>query len=171
MCTSNGNAHAAPGFLRVEKHCGGVPGGWNNLLGIIPGGCSVPVLPIDKCSTGAVIVMDGSFYNHQSYSQNTPCREGKTWTTTNMADCFVEGRGHQHEIDMLLGHLKVEVRTIHALGYAAVWLQGLIRHFHPEVEHRIADYRVREGSIDPTLANSDNLDDNQPEIGIASSVR
>lgn len=33
----------------VEKHCGGVRGGWDNLLGIIPGGCSVPVLPIKKC--------------------------------------------------------------------------------------------------------------------------
>ncbi|KAJ7429262.1 NADH:ubiquinone oxidoreductase 51 kDa subunit [Mycena galericulata] len=55
----------------VEKHCGGVRGGWDNLLSIIPGGCSVPVLPIKKCEdslkvaqsglgTGAVIVMDKS---------------------------------------------------------------------------------------------------------------
>jgi NADH dehydrogenase (ubiquinone) flavoprotein 1 len=61
----------------IERHCGGVRGGWDNLLGIIPGGSSVPVLPIDKCSevlmdydslkdaqsglgTGAVIVMDKS---------------------------------------------------------------------------------------------------------------
>jgi len=33
----------------VEKHCGGVIGGWDNLLGIVPGGSSVPVLPIKKC--------------------------------------------------------------------------------------------------------------------------
>jgi NADH dehydrogenase (ubiquinone) flavoprotein 1 len=33
----------------VERHCGGVRGGWNNLLGIIPGGSSVPVLPINLC--------------------------------------------------------------------------------------------------------------------------
>lgn len=33
----------------IEKHCGGVVGGWDNLLGIIPGGSSVPVLPIKKC--------------------------------------------------------------------------------------------------------------------------
>jgi NADH dehydrogenase (ubiquinone) flavoprotein 1 len=33
----------------IEKHCGGVTGGWDNLLGIIPGGSSVPVLPIKKC--------------------------------------------------------------------------------------------------------------------------
>jgi len=61
----------------IERHCGGVRSGWDNLLGIIPGGSSVPVLPIDKCSevlmdydslkdaqsglgTGAVIVMDKS---------------------------------------------------------------------------------------------------------------
>jgi NADH dehydrogenase (ubiquinone) flavoprotein 1 len=34
----------------VEKHCGGVRGGWDNLLGIIPGGSSVPVLPKDICA-------------------------------------------------------------------------------------------------------------------------
>jgi NADH dehydrogenase (ubiquinone) flavoprotein 1 len=34
----------------IEKHCGGVRGGWDNLKGIIPGGSSVPVLPIDICS-------------------------------------------------------------------------------------------------------------------------
>lgn len=33
----------------IEKHCGGVRGGWDNLLGIIPGGCSVPVLPKHIC--------------------------------------------------------------------------------------------------------------------------
>lgn len=33
----------------IEKHCGGVLGGWDNLLGIIPGGSSVPVLPIKQC--------------------------------------------------------------------------------------------------------------------------
>ena len=33
----------------IEKHCGGVVGGWDNLLGIVPGGSSVPVLPIKKC--------------------------------------------------------------------------------------------------------------------------
>jgi NADH dehydrogenase (ubiquinone) flavoprotein 1 len=33
----------------IEKHAGGVRGGWDNLLGIIPGGSSVPVLPKPKC--------------------------------------------------------------------------------------------------------------------------
>lgn len=29
----------------IERHAGGVIGGWDNLLGIIPGGSSVPVIP------------------------------------------------------------------------------------------------------------------------------
>jgi NADH dehydrogenase (ubiquinone) flavoprotein 1 len=33
----------------IDKHCGGVVGGWDNLYGIIPGGSSVPVLPKHLC--------------------------------------------------------------------------------------------------------------------------
>ena len=33
----------------MEKHCGGIRGGWENLKGIIPGGCSVPVITKDVC--------------------------------------------------------------------------------------------------------------------------
>lgn len=33
----------------LEKHCGGIRGGWDNLKGIIPGGCSVPVIPKNVC--------------------------------------------------------------------------------------------------------------------------
>lgn len=61
----------------IEKHCGGVRGGWNNLKAIIPGGASVPLLPKNICDdvlmdfdalreqksglgTAAVIVMDKS---------------------------------------------------------------------------------------------------------------
>ncbi len=61
----------------LERHCGGVRGGWDNLLAIIPGGSSVPVLPKTICEqalmdfddlsskksglgTAAVIVMDKS---------------------------------------------------------------------------------------------------------------
>jgi len=35
----------------INKHCGGVKGGWDNLKGIIPGGSSVPVLPKHICET------------------------------------------------------------------------------------------------------------------------
>jgi len=178
----------------IEKHCGGVRGGWDNLLGIIPGGSSVPVLPIDKCSevlmdydslkgaqsglgTGAIIVMDKStdivqaiarfsaFYKHESCGQCTPCREGTTWIN-NMMSRMVTGRAHQREIDMLLEltcvsastlffsptHFifskQIEGRTICALGDAAAWpIQGLMRHFRPEVEARIAKYRAENGAV------------------------
>ena len=29
----------------VERHAGGVRGGWDNLLGMIPGGSSTPIIP------------------------------------------------------------------------------------------------------------------------------
>jgi NADH-quinone oxidoreductase subunit F len=29
----------------IETHCGGMRGGWDNLLAVIPGGSSVPVVP------------------------------------------------------------------------------------------------------------------------------
>ncbi|KAJ7580992.1 hypothetical protein C8J56DRAFT_958766 [Mycena floridula] len=161
----------------IEKHCGGVTGGWDNLLGIIPGGSSVPVLPIKKCEevlmdfdslkdaqsglgTGAVIVMDKStdiiaaiarfsdFYKHESCGQCTPCREGTTWMA-NMMNRMVDGRAHGREIDMLLEITKqVEGRTICALGDAAAWpIQGLMRHFRPTVEARIASYRSNHGAV------------------------
>jgi NADH dehydrogenase (ubiquinone) flavoprotein 1 len=35
----------------VEKHAGGVRGGWDNLLAIIPGGSSVPLIPRNICES------------------------------------------------------------------------------------------------------------------------
>lgn len=35
----------------IERHAGGVRGGWDNLLAIIPGGSSVPLLPRNICET------------------------------------------------------------------------------------------------------------------------
>lgn len=29
----------------IEKHAGGIVGGWDNLLGVIPGGSSTPIIP------------------------------------------------------------------------------------------------------------------------------
>ena len=39
----------------IEKHAGGVRGGWDNLLAVIPGGSSTPVLPKEICDT---VLMD-----------------------------------------------------------------------------------------------------------------
>tara|TARA_B100000123_G_scaffold260832_1_gene227536 strand:- start:1854 stop:3158 length:1305 start_codon:yes stop_codon:yes gene_type:complete len=157
----------------IEKHCGGVRGGWDNLLAVIPGGSSVPLMPKDICDdvlmdfdglrevgsglgTAAVIVMDKStdivyaiarlseFYKHESCGQCTPCREGTGWMMRMMAR-MVRGEATLDEIDLLWDVTKqVEGHTICALGDAAAWpIQGLIRHFRPEMERRIKEYRAR----------------------------
>ncbi len=155
----------------IETYAGGVRGGWDNLLAVIPGGSSVPLLPKPICDsilmdfdslrevksglgTAAVIVMDKStdvvraiarlskFYKHESCGQCTPCREGTGWMMRVMYR-MVEGRAESAEIDMLEQVTRqVEGHTICALGDAAAWpIQGLIRHFRPVIEERIAAYR------------------------------
>ncbi|BBK37370.1 NADH-quinone oxidoreductase subunit F [Allostella sp. ATCC 35155] len=156
----------------IEKHCGGVRGGWDNLLAVIPGGSSVPVLPKSICDeilmdfdslrevrsglgTAAVIVMDKStdiikaiarlsrFYKHESCGQCTPCREGTGWMWRVM-ERMVKGQAEIEEIDMLLDvSTEIEGHTICALGDAAAWpVQGLIRHFRPVMEQRILAYKA-----------------------------
>ena len=158
----------------IERHAGGVRGGWNNLLAIIPGGASVPILPKSICDTvhmdfdslqkvksglgtAAVMVMDKStdvvraitrlsrFYKHESCGQCTPCREGTGWMWR-MMERLVRGEATIEEIDLLQEVTKqVEGHTICALGDAAAWpIQGLIRHFRPELERRIADRAAAE---------------------------
>jgi NADH-quinone oxidoreductase subunit F len=155
----------------IERHAGGVRGGWDNLLGVIPGGSSVPVIPKSVCETvlmdfdslvavksalgtAAVIVMDKStdiikaiarlakFYKHESCGQCTPCREGAGWVWRVM-ERMVEGNASVPEIDTLLDvSYEIEGHTICALADGAMWpIQGLIRHFRPEMEKRIAEYR------------------------------
>jgi NADH-quinone oxidoreductase subunit F len=155
----------------IENHAGGVRGGWDNLLAIIPGGSSVPCIPKSICDTvlmdfdalrdvksglgtAAVIVMDKStdiikaiarlakFYKHESCGQCTPCREGTGWMWRVM-ERMVKGNASVEEIDMLLAvSFEIEGHTICALGDAAAWpIQGLIRHFRPEMEQRIKGYR------------------------------
>jgi NADH dehydrogenase (ubiquinone) flavoprotein 1 len=188
----------------IDKHCGGVRGGWDNLLAVIPGGSSTPILPKSVCDdqlmdfdalkdsqsglgTAAVIVMDKSadvvraiarlshFYHHESCGQCTPCREGSMWTDQIMKR-FVEGKAKVREIDMLQELTKqVEGHTIcglsfpfpflcpkHswkptyfmvaiALGEAFAWpIQGLIRHFRPELEKRMQEFADKTGG--PALA-------------------
>ncbi|EGF90610.1 NADH oxidoreductase quinone, F subunit [Asticcacaulis biprosthecium C19] len=157
----------------IEDHCGGIRGGWGNLKAVIPGGSSVPMIPAEQCEnlamdfdtlrnlksglgTAAVIVMDKStdliraiarlsyFYKHESCGQCTPCREGTGWMWRVM-ERMVKGDAEPSEIDTLLEvTTQVEGHTICALGDAAAWpIQGLIRHFRPEIEARIAAYRSR----------------------------
>ena len=159
----------------IDRYAGGVRGGWDNLLAVIPGGASVPVIPKSVCDdvlmdfdslrdvksalgTAAVIVMDKStdiiraiarlsqFYKHESCGQCTPCREGTGWMMRVMYR-MVQGRAEPEEIDTLEQVTRqVEGHTICALGDAAAWpIQGLIRHFRPEMEERIAAYKRRTG--------------------------
>jgi NADH-quinone oxidoreductase subunit F len=154
----------------VETHCGGVRGGFDNLLAVIPGGSSVPCVPaheIIDCpldfdslrnlksglGTAAVIVMDKStdiiraiarlarFYQHESCGQCTPCREGTGWMWRVLTR-MADGRAEKREIDMLLDvSYQIEGHTICALGDAAAWpVQGLIRHFRHVIEERIDRY-------------------------------
>ncbi|TNE57285.1 MAG: NADH-quinone oxidoreductase subunit NuoF [Alphaproteobacteria bacterium] len=156
----------------IEKHAGGVRGGWSNLLAVIPGGSSVPLIPKDVCDTvlmdfdslrevqsglgtAAVIVMDKStdvikaiarlayFYKHESCGQCTPCREGTGWMWRVM-ERLVTGDADKSEIDKLFDVTKqIEGHTICALGDAAAWpIQGLIRHFRPEIEKRIEEASI-----------------------------
>jgi len=155
----------------IEKHAGGIRGGWDNLLAVIPGGSSVPLVPAAQIidapmdfdglrelgsglGTAAVIVMDKStdivraisrisyFYKHESCGQCTPCREGTGWMWRVM-ERLRTGEAEMHEIDMLHEVTKqVEGHTICALGDAAAWpIQGLIRHFRPEIERRIQEHK------------------------------
>ncbi len=157
----------------IEKHAGGVRGGWDNLLSVIPGCASVPMIPKSICDevlmdfdslravrsglgTAAVIVMDKStdlikaiarlskFYMHESCGQCTPCREGTGWMWRVMTR-MAEGKADISEIDTLEQVTKqVEGHTICALGDAAAWpIQGLIRHFRPVMEERITAYKAR----------------------------
>lgn len=153
----------------IDRHCGGVRGGWENLLAVIPGGSSVPLLPKSICDTvlmdfdslrdvksglgtAGVIVMDKStdvvkaiarlskFYMHESCGQCTPCREGTGWLWRMMMRVS-EGRATVSDLDLLFDVTKeIEGHTICALGDAAAWpVQGLLRHFRPEIEARLSN--------------------------------
>jgi NADH-quinone oxidoreductase subunit F len=151
----------------VEKHAGGVRGGWSNLLAVIPGGSSVPMIPRSVCEsvtmdfdslreaksglgTAALIVMDKTtdivravarlsrFYMHESCGQCTPCREGTGWLWR-MMERLARGDAEVEEIDLVdqVGR-QIEGHTICAHGDASAWpIQGLLRHFRPEIERRI----------------------------------
>ena len=156
----------------IDKHAGGVRGGWDNLLAVIPGGASMPLIPADQCEnltmdfdalaklksglgTGAVIVMDKStdpikaiariayFFKHESCGQCTPCREGTGWMFR-VLERMQRGEAEKSEIDLLYDVTKqVEGHTICALGDAAAWpVQGLIRNFRHVIEERIDAYQA-----------------------------
>ena len=147
----------------IQKYAGDVIGGWNNLLAVIPGGSSVPLIPKHICDkinmdfdslkevgsglgTAGVIVMNkqtnivkaiarlSSFYKHESCGQCTPCREGTGWLMR-MMNRIVSNEITVEELDLLeeVTH-QIEGHTICALGDAAAWpIQGLLKHFKNEI--------------------------------------
>ncbi len=155
----------------LEKHAGGVRGGWGNLLTVIPGGSSMPCISEADCQTltmdfdalsklkaglgtAAVIVMDKStdiikafariayFYKHESCGQCTPCREGVAWQWR-ILERMAKGQAEKREIDLLFDVTKqIEGHTICAFGEGAVWpVQGFLRNFRNVIEERI-DRRI-----------------------------
>merc|ERR1712045_462364 len=151
----------------IEKHCGGMRNGWDSVQACIPGGSSVPVLNKSQCDealmefddlrskgsglgTAAVTMFDDTvdmvaairrlahFYKHESCGQCTPCREGTNW----LEDILIrmeKGNADKREIPMLEEiSRQIEGHTICALGDAAAWpVQGVIKNFREEMEHRI----------------------------------
>ena len=156
----------------IQKYAGDVIGGWDNLLAIIPGGSSVPLLPKSECDnvlmdfdslknagsglgTGGIIVMNkqtdvvsaiarlAEFYKHESCGQCTPCREGTGWLMRVMKR-LENNECSFEEVQMLeeVTH-QIEGHTICALGDAAAWpIQGLLKHFKKDILKRIQKKNV-----------------------------
>jgi NADH-quinone oxidoreductase subunit F len=153
-------------FKDLLEIAGGIRDG-RQLKAVIPGGCSVPVMPAEAImdinmdygsiqtagsalGTGAMIVMDDTtcmvralrrisrFYYRESCGQCTPCREGTGWLYR-MLNRIVEGEGQPRDLDMLLAVAnKIEGHTICAFGDAAAWpVQSFLRHFQHEFKYMI----------------------------------
>ena len=150
----------------IEKHGGGVIGGWKNLQAVLPGGSSMPMVPKDICETlkmdidsivevksglgtaGVVVINKDEdivkcmariarFYKHESCGQCTPCREGSGWMWR-MLERMAKGEASKDEVDMLTDVTKqIEGHTICAFGEGSAWpVQGLLRHFRKEIDKR-----------------------------------
>ena len=155
----------------IEKYAGGVQGGWDNLLAIVPGGSSTPLLPKHICETvkmnfddlkangsglgtAGIIVVNkdfdiaevierfSHFYKHESCGQCTPCREGTGWMHR-MMQKLIRGDISPEQLELLENVTKqIEGHTICALGDAAAWpIQGLIKNFKNELLSRYDENR------------------------------
>jgi len=153
-------------FADLLALCGGVRGG-RRLKAVIPGGCSVPVVPAETMmganmdydslrkagsaiGSAAVIVMDETtcmvrvlerisrFFFAESCGQCTPCREGTGWLNRTIRR-IMAGQGRTQDIDMLVDVAnKIEGHTICALGDAAAWpVQSFVKHFRHEFEYYV----------------------------------
>ena len=153
-------------FADLLDLAGGVLGG-RKLKAVIPGGCSVPVVPGEammkttmdydalkalgsSVGSAAVIVMDETtcmvrvlerisrFYMSESCGQCTPCREGTGWLNRTLLR-VLHGTAKRSDLDLLLEVAgRIEGHTICALGDAAAWpVQGILKHFRAEFEYMV----------------------------------
>ena len=149
----------------IERHCGGVRGGWDDLKAVIPGGSSVRMVPAEQIidtpmdfdslsklrsglGTAAVIVMDKStdiiravarlsyFYKHESCGQCTPCREGSLWMKK-ITTRMVHGTARAEDAALLKSVAdQIPGRTICAFGEACSWpTQSFLAKFGDEFKN------------------------------------
>ena len=163
----------------IEKHAGGVIGGWENLKAVIPGGSSMPLLPKEICEnitmdfdtlienksglgTAGIVVINkdqdiikcmariARFYKHESCGQCTPCREGSGWMWR-ILERMSKGEASREEVEMLSDVTnQIEGHTICAFGEGSAWpVQGLLRHFKDEIKKR--------NKFDPIVKENKNI--------------
>ncbi len=153
-------------FRDILELAGGVRDG-HKLKAVIPGGCSMPVMPAEviletdldydslakagsALGSAGMIVMDDStcmvkalerisrFYYAESCGQCTPCREGCGWMYR-VIKRIEEGQGRQEDLDLLVSAAgQIEGHTICAFGDAAAWpVQSFLKHFRDEFEYHV----------------------------------
>ena len=153
-------------FSELLELAGGVRDG-HKLKAVIPGGCSMPVMPADvimetaldydslskagsALGSAGMIVMDDStcmvkalmrisrFYYAESCGQCTPCREGCGWMYR-VIKRIEEGQGTMEDLDLLESAAgQIEGHTICAFGDAAAWpVQSFLKHFRHEFEYHV----------------------------------
>jgi NADH dehydrogenase (ubiquinone) flavoprotein 1 len=154
----------------VDKHAGGVTGGWDNVQAIIPGGSSVPMIKTDVAqevlmdfdslknagsglgTAGLYVVSNdqdillvaertSDFYRLESCGQCTPCRTG-TKITYEETVMMRQGKYRYQDIEWMWKKLEcMELRTICALGAAAAWpVQSLIQQFWDKIKQRSDEF-------------------------------
>ncbi|HFD81619.1 MAG TPA: NADH oxidoreductase (quinone) subunit F [Gammaproteobacteria bacterium] len=171
-------------FRELLELAGGVRDG-HRLKAVIPGGCSMPVMPADvimetdldydsltkagsALGSAGMIVMDDStcmvkalmrisrFYYAESCGQCTPCREGCGWMYR-VIKRIEEGEGTMEDIDLLASAAgQIEGHTICAFGDAAAWpVQSFIKHFREEFEYHVTHRNCMPGTSSHRPAGSE----------------
>lgn len=150
----------------IEKHAGGVTGGWDNVLAVIPGGLSCPILVKDEAEkaimsyddlasygsalgTGAVIVLDkkvdilkafarlAGFYKHETCGQCSQCYKG-TAKLSEILTRIADGKGKKEDYCLLEEATLSTTGGVCALaGAASDPIKGLLKHFRPEIIKRL----------------------------------